>query len=605
MRLFRTALAATALVLAGVAPGVEVFSSPAGAAGAEPTFLFVNQNSDGTGGNVVQSYSIYVNGTQVTDNTVSSVPTGHPGASSSFVASPRADFSYDMAQTTGHLYALNLGDSTVSVFSFSPYNGQLTLQATTPPLGMLSGFTNGITALAVNPAGTILYAGGAENENSPDELLAYHLNGDGTINPTPLSSVDVAIDGLAVSPDGSEVAVAFPTGATPPAQPAAASVMLFTLDASGLFTGAAATPSDLAESCATFVKFGLTPTSLFSAACFTGSLTSYTTDPSAPAGSRLAQADSTTPTNSQVLAVGPDGSVYFDGSGGLQRIQVGNGGTFTRPFGPATSYPYTTITSMAVASDNSQLFVAADTTPSTTNYIDDYAIGSDGTLTHVLQIALPAGIPTILALTAQCPGVGSQCTDTQNFEVVIPPGSLTISTPYTPTNPFVLPAMTLSPDGTYLETSAPFPASSNPSSQQIVVSSSLAGDPGWTMSVSATNLTDGGGGVISDAGLGLTGGQLLGATCAPGPASFYQTCSHSSTFPGSISFTDEPAHNPSPQDTDTNSGLSASGGNSGVYQFATTPAGIGTAVMSGTLTLLAPTSSPAGTYTGTITLSVT
>jgi len=178
-------------------------------------------------------------------------------------------------------------------------------------------------------------------------------------------------------------------------------------------------------------------TSLFTAGCFTGALTSYAINPTAPIGSRLTQVDSATPISGQVLAVGPDGSVYFQGSGGLQQVEVGNGGTFTRPFGPATSYPSWTITSMSVATDNSQLFVASDTNTST-NYIDDYAIGTGGSLTQVAQISLPAGIPTVVAVTGQCPGVNSSCTDTQNFQVTINPGALTISTPYTTTNPFVL-----------------------------------------------------------------------------------------------------------------------------------------------------------------------
>jgi hypothetical protein len=194
--------------------------------------------------------------------------------------------------------------------------------------------------------------------------------------------------------------------------------------------------------------------------------------------------------------------------------------------------------------------------------------------------------------------------DTHDFQPAIDPGALTISTPYTPSNPFVLPPLTLSSDGSYLSTSATFPASTDPSTQQIVVASTLAGDPGWTLTVSASDLTNGSGGAISDSGLGLTEGTLDGGSCSPGPAPYYQTCSASSSFSGSISFTDRPAHNPSPEDTDSNIGLSSTGGSSGVYQFATTPAGIGTAVMSGTLTLLAPTSTPPGTYSGTISFTV-
>jgi hypothetical protein len=147
--------------------------------------------------------------------------------------------------------------------------------------------------------------------------------------------------------------------------------------------------------------------------------------------------------------------------------------------------------------------------------------------------------------------------------------------------------MTLSPDGTYFESSAPFPATANPTSQQIVVTSSLAPAYGWTLSVSATDLSDGGGGSISSTGLGLTNGALLDP--GPGPG----------TYPGNITFTPIPAHNPSALDPDTNAGL-----NPLPQVWATSSAADGSAVMDGTLTLLAPTSTPAGTYTGTISLSV-
>ena len=91
--------------------------------------------------------------------------------------------------------------------------------------------------------------------------------------------------------------------------------------------------------------------------------------------------------------------------------------------------------------------------------------------------------------------IADHCQDAQNVQVAVNPGSLTITTPYTPTNPFVLPPLALSSDGAYLASSAPFPAATNPDSQQIVVTSTLAGDPGWTASVTATDLTDGAGGV--------------------------------------------------------------------------------------------------------------
>ena len=66
-----------------------------------------------------------------------------------------------------------------------------------------------------------------------------------------------------------------------------------------------------------------------------------------------------------------------------------------------------------------------------------------------------------------------------------------------------------------------------------------------------------------------------------------------------MTFTNIPAHNPSPVDTDTDTGLTA------VPQtWAHSTAADGTAEMDGTLTLYAATSTPSGTYNGTITFSV-
>jgi len=179
---------------------------------------------------------------------------------------------------------------------------------------------------------------------------------------------------------------------------------------------------------------------------------------------------------------------------------------------------------------------------------------------------------------ASCTLPGSVCTDPQNVQVSVGAGSLTISTPYTAANPFVLPAMQLDTTGTFLQSSALFPATADP---QIVVTSTLAGNPTWTVSVSGTDLTSGGG-TINGMGLGLTGGGLHAT-----PA-----------FPYVVNFTNNPAHNPNLADGFV-------GIKGGPFTFAqSVGGGIGTASMQGTLTLLAPTSTAAGTYTGTVTFSV-
>jgi hypothetical protein len=259
---------------------------------------------------------------------------------------------------------------------------------------------------------------------------------------------------------------------------------------------------------------------------------------------------------------------------------------------------------------------------------------------------------------------GSICSDTQNITVTISPGTITVSTPYTATNPFKLPNLALSNDGTYLTSSATFPATGGanasttttgtvadvttlsgatlnvtsttgfapqgtitvvtssgsaeltytgvtptsftgvaysagagsiatggnvfgPNPQAIVVTSTASPAYAWTLSVAATALTSGANSIPAS-GLGLTNGTLLNAT---GPGA----------YPGTVNFgTGIPALNPSPVDgPGTGPGLSTT-----PQTWATSSAADGTAEMNGTLTLLAATSTPAGTYSGTVTFSV-
>ncbi len=137
-----------------------------------------------------------------------------------------------------------------------------------------------------------------------------------------------------------------------------------------------------------------------------------------------------------------------------------------------------------------------------------------------------------------------------------------------------------------MQSSAEFPATSIPDSSQIVVTSTLAPAYAWTLSVSATQLTSGSNSIPAS-GLGLTNGTLLNASGA-------------GAYPGTVTFTNIPALNPSPVD-----GPGTGPGLSGTPQsWAHSTAADGSADMDGTLTLYAATSTPAGTYNGTITFSV-
>ena len=68
------------------------------------------------------------------------------------------------------------------------------------------------------------------------------------------------------------------------------------------------------------------------------------------------------------------------------------------------------------------------------------------------------------------------------------PGSITVTTPYTAAHPYNLGNLTLNAAGTLLSASGRFPALGDP---DITVTSTLAGDPNWTLSVTDTDLASG------------------------------------------------------------------------------------------------------------------
>ena len=278
----------------------------------------------------------------------------------------------------------------------------------------------------------------------------------------------------------------------------------------------------------------------------TGTSTSLLASPTTAAqGAPVTLTANVTPT-----AAAPGSMQFFDGAASL--------GTQTTDDGTVGEYVLV-VSSLGVGTHAN---IHATFTPTNTSFAASTSPDVTVTITPAASCTLP----------------GSVCTDPQNITVDVSAGSLTISTPYTPETPFVLPAMQLDPTGTFLQSSALFPATADP---QIVVTSTLAGNPTWTVSVSGTDLTNGGN-TIDGMGLGLTGGGLHAT-----PA-----------FPYVVNFTDNPAHNPTLSDGFV-------GIKGGPFTFAhSVGGGIGTASMQGTLTLLAPTSTPAGTYTGTITFSV-
>jgi hypothetical protein len=192
-------------------------------------------------------------------------------------------------------------------------------------------------------------------------------------------------------------------------------------------------------------------------------------------------------------------------------------------------------------------------------------------------------ISAVVLFTATAPTVAP---DAQPVTVAIPAGAITITTPYTATNPFQLGTAVLNPSGGSFSASAPFGNSNNPN-DGVTITDTLSGDAPWTASATVTNFTDSTSDVINAQNLTFTS-----VTPAFLPGNALQS--------GDVvvnNVTNTAVYGPTATGTD---GLAG-----GPHQFATAALGDGSVYIYGLLTLTAPSSTPSGTYTATITFTVT
>jgi hypothetical protein len=169
--------------------------------------------------------------------------------------------------------------------------------------------------------------------------------------------------------------------------------------------------------------------------------------------------------------------------------------------------------------------------------------------------------------------------DPQTIRASIPAGTLVISTPYTPASPLDLGPLTLSSSATQFSGSAPF--------TDISVTDTRAGNLPWTAKALAGPLSSGTNS-INGQNVGLTG---LIADPIAGNA----------LTAASVVATNNPAADPAVTPADPgNLGL----GGSAPHTVLFAAQGLGSIGFHGILTLNAPSSTPAGTYTGTVTFTI-
>ncbi|MCW2540157.1 MAG: hypothetical protein JWN95_1882 [Frankiales bacterium] len=204
------------------------------------------------------------------------------------------------------------------------------------------------------------------------------------------------------------------------------------------------------------------------------------------------------------------------------------------------------------------------------------------TATFVPTDATAFGTSDSAAVTVTVTGVVTPPTtgntDVQNIQGTVDAGTVTVSTPYTPTSPLDLGTLALNSDATLLSASKPF--------ENITVTDTRVGatNLGWSMTAKSSNLISGTD-AINGENVGLTG---LTKNLVAGNAQDGST----------VTVTNVPAAN----------GVSAAdAGTAGLKSgptVAAATAGRGTIGLSGQLTLNAPTSTNPGLYKGTVTFTI-
>lgn len=374
------------------------------------------------------------------------------------------------------------------------------------------------------------------------------------------------------------------------------------------------------------------------------SISAITASPASPAPSGttsvalsadLSAADGSHPSGTVELFDGTTdlGAASIDGSGHITKTATGlsDGSSHSFQFkyagssgySPSTSAPLTyTVKAPAVATTTvvtgattgtvgtSQPYTAtvsaASGTPTgTVQFFEDgTAIGASKTLSggaatlsynpssagnHTITAAYTPADPSAFQPSSDTTGVVVAVTaaqwpsDPQNVKVTVPAGSLTISTPYTPSNPFDLGTLKLRDDGTYYDsvvdaTHGHFGSAADPASG-VTITDTRSNSQGWTASAGTTDFTNGAGGANHE----FSGDLLTFTNVAP-----------QYVAGNALNATSEPVH---PHDITSNFTTS--------QDFADTTFGPGSVYVTGDLQLTkVPTSIVSGEYDATITFSI-
>ncbi len=198
---------------------------------------------------------------------------------------------------------------------------------------------------------------------------------------------------------------------------------------------------------------------------------------------------------------------------------------------------------------------------------------------------------TLTAAGSPCANTLSACTDPQYIKVTVDAGTLIISTPYTQSTPFDLGTMQLDSSGAFFHAAKPFGTAAD-TGHGIQITSTEAGDPAWTASVYSGDFTSGTNS-INGQNFGFTGVTAVPVGSNP-----------LGTPAKPVVVNDVPVGPSKPYAAAATGTDGLKGSASAQHVFAKAANGDGTVAIVGNLDLYAPTSTPAGSYTGVLTFTI-
>jgi hypothetical protein len=533
---------------------------------------------------------------------------------------------------------LRSGDTTATLYGYLPVSGEPTSEWSGLQLGGSPTFPNAGAPTPLNTATLPVETGASGNDTISNLETVYPNNGTGSYagtyelrlytgasgksQTTAYDSADISITGSTWSVEypaptltSTTTTVTAPTGTlsasngsgatatlSASVSPAVAGTVQFTVNGTTVgspvpeTTGTASLASQTLGIGSDSVGAVFTPGAFLGYSGSTATPVSVTVNPPAPDSTSTTVSAPTSGTSVNEFQSVPLTATVFDSTiGNNTQINSGFGSVvfYANPTDSTTVTGTTATLGTAPVGSGGQASATYSGGFSTSGpqYIFAVFTPADGGLSYA---SYTGSTSSTSSLTVNASSLGSG----QNVETSVQAGTLTITTPYTQGSPLNLGTAVLNGAGSEFTASAAFGGSNAP----VTITDTRGGATGWTATATATDFT---GDSTSNSGKSINAQNLslnnVAAVQVQG-----NTLSSSSVTPSNVPTAATSPYAPGVAGTDGLSGGGAGGNGGSQHTFAAISgtSSVGSVSITGTVNLIAPTSTPAGLYGATLTLTV-